>query len=199
MAVIGIDINDVIRDFISQLEYTYNKYIEGDKINLEENPMTEFNLLKYFPFKDELTLNKFLYQEASLEIFGHADEAEQSLITNLNKFIIDIFDFYGDELVLLSREVQASIPSTMFFLSKTVCKAENIRFVKAYADEWKYCDVLVTAHPTVLNSKPEGKISVKVSRPYNTSDTSDYTVGSLFDIISNDKLYREIISTKKIN
>lgn len=197
MAVIGIDINDVIRDFTSQLEYTYNKYIEGDKINLGENPMTEFNLLKYFPFKDELTLNKFLYQEASLEIFGHADEAEQSLITALNKFIIDIFDFYGDELVLLSREVQASIPSTMFFLSKTVCKAENIRFVKAYADEWKYCDVLVTAHPTVLNSKPEGKISVKVSRSYNTSDASDYTVGSLFDIIGNDRLYREIITTKK--
>lgn len=196
MAVIGIDINDVIRDFTSQFEYTYNKYIEGDNINLEENPMLEFDLLKYFPFPDEKTMNKFLYQEASLEIFGHADEAETSLITNLNRFIIDIHDFYGDELVLLSREVQASIPATMFFLCKTVCKAENIRFIKAYSDEWKYCDVLITANPLVLNSKPEGKTSVKVSRSYNTGNTSDYTIGSLFDIINNDKLYREIINTK---
>ena len=56
------------------------------------------------------------------------------------------------EVELVSREAASSIPSTFFFLSKTLCKADKIRFVinnteqaKAAAEELhnkvkKYCN-----------------------------------------------------------
>jgi hypothetical protein len=58
-----------------------------------------------------------------------------------------------------------SNPSTFFFLSKTGCKIENIRFVTDYAKKWDGIDVLIT-NPKALESKPEGKISIKVNASY---------------------------------
>jgi hypothetical protein len=71
-----------------------------------------------------------------------------------------------------------SNPSTFFFLSKTGCKIENIRFVTDYAKKWDGIDVLITANPKALESKPEGKISIKVNASYN-KNVSDYEIDSL--------------------
>jgi hypothetical protein len=56
---IGISINEVLRDFIGQLTYTYNKYIE--ETNIKENDVTSFNLIDFFKFNNVDELNKFLY------------------------------------------------------------------------------------------------------------------------------------------
>jgi hypothetical protein len=68
----------------------------------------------------------------------------------------------------------------LFFLSKTGCKIENIRFVTDYAKKWDGIDVLITANPKALESKPEGKISIKVNASYNKKNVSaDYEIDSL--------------------
>jgi hypothetical protein len=189
---INISLNEVLRDFISQFIYTYDKYISQTDINA--NDVTSFDLLDTFKFESLDRLNSFLYLEAPLEIFGHADQAYDGLMNKFNEFLMDMDDDGEHEISLVSREVNKAIPSTLFFLSKTGCRASNISFVKKNEDEWKNADVLITANPKSLAAKPDGKISVKVKTPYNTDASADYEVESILDFINDEELRIKILT-----
>lgn len=191
---IGISINEVLRDFIGQLTYTYEKYI-GD-IDISEGDVTNFNLIEFFEFDDINKLNSFLYLESPLEIFGHADLMSDGLMNHFNNFIMDMIDDEEHDVELVSREIDKSIPSTYFFLSKTSCRANKIRFVKHNDEEWGDVDVLITANPIALEAKPSGKISVKVNASYNKDTHSDYSINSILDFIKDENLRNTILSTK---
>lgn len=191
---IGITINEVLRDFIGQLNYTYSKYINDIDITSED--VTSFDLIQYFKFDDTKQLNRFLYLEAPLEIFGHADQMSDGLINHFNTFLTDMKDDGEHEVSLVSLELEKSIPSTLFFLSKTGCKATNIKFVSTYLEKWDDVDVLITACPNALESKPNGKISVKVKSSYNKNTASDYEIDSILDFINNEELREKILNTK---
>lgn len=191
---IGITLNEVIRDYLNQLIYTYQKYIGDTDIKPED--IKSLDLLNYFKFKDIDELNKFLYMEAPLEICGHADQLHDGVVNHLNNFIMDIKDDGEHTIQLVSREANKSIPSTLFFLSKLGARFENIRFVTNYSDKWVGVDVLITANPKALENKPEGKISVKVKAPYNTDTKADFEIDSILDFIKDSDLRDKILNTK---
>lgn len=192
MARIGITLNEVLRDFLGQLEYTYEKYI--GPIELNEDSVKSLDLLDYFEFEDKHQLNKFLYQEASLEIFGHADQIEDDIMNDFNQFIMDIEDDEEHELELVSREFDKSIPSTYFFLSKLACKIKNVRFVKEYEEFWDGVDILVTANPIALDLKPENKTSVKIESSYNKNSESDFTFDSFRAMLKDEDSHMRIFN-----
>jgi hypothetical protein len=203
MAKIGITLNDVLREFTAQFEYVYDKYFpkysESGKqiqLNLRENPVTSFNLIEHFPFKNVDEMNEFLHREAALEIFGHADQMHPNLMNQLNNFIMELNDDTEHKIEIVSREAINSIPATYFFLSKTLCRAEQIRFVTKYEDKWNGVDVLITANPRVLESKPQGKVSVKVKTTYNTDVQADYEIETVLDFIKDETLRNKILNTK---
>ena len=134
MARIGITLNEVLRDFIGQLAYTYEKYIGS--VDLTEDQITNFDLIEYFKFDTIDKMNKFIYDEAALEIFGHADQLHDNIMNSFNNLIMDIEDEEEHEIEIVSREIIKSVPATFFFLSKLSCKIKNIRFVKNYEDYW---------------------------------------------------------------
>ena len=191
---ISISINEVLRDFIGQFAYTYEKYI--GETDVKEGDVTNFNLIEFFEFSDINRLNSFLYLEAPLEIFGHADQMSDGLSNHLNNFIMDTEDFGEHQIEIVSREVDKAIPSTFFFLSKIGLKAPKVRFVKNYEDKWDGVDLLITACPKALESKPSGKISVKVKASYNEGVSADYEIESLIDFIKNEELREKILNTK---
>jgi hypothetical protein len=189
---IGISINEVLRDFIGQFAYTYDKYIAATDIT--DKDITSFNLIDFFKFDSVDQLNSFLYLEAPLEIFGHADQMSDGLINHFNEFLLDM-EYDGEhEIELVSREVNKAIPSTLFFLSKTGCRATNIRFVKNYENEWDGVEVLITANPKALESKPSGKISVKVKTNYNTDVKADYEIDSILDFMKDSEFRNKILA-----
>jgi hypothetical protein len=199
---IGISINEVLRDFLSQFEYTYNKYYVKDsskEISIRDNPVDSFELEKHFPFESVDAMNEFLYREGALEIFGHADQLYKNLFAQLNLFIMDMNDEEEHVIELVSREAINSIPSTFFFLSKTLCRAENIRFVTRYEDKWDGLDVLITANPRALAAKPEGKIAIKVNCTYNQDSEADFTIDDIRDFITDEGLRDKILSTTTTN
>ena len=196
MAKIGISINEVLRDFISQFIYTYNKYINETNIKTEE--VTNFNLAETFNFPNVDELNKFLYFEAPLEIYGHADQLHDNLINHFNNFLMDVKDDGQHEIEIVSKEVGKSIPATFFFLSKTGCKIDRLRFVKKSEKEWDGLDILITADPEALKNKPEGKISVKIKTPYNKDLASDYELESILSFIKDQEFRNKILNTKTI-
>lgn len=200
---IAISINEVLRDYIGQFIYTYEKYIvpelekEGKKYSeVEIEDVTSFNLLDHFEFGDINRLNTFLYKEAPLEIFGHADLMSDGLMIHFNRFLSDIKDDEEHEIELVSREVDKSIPSTFFFLSKTACLIDKIRFVKNNEDEWGDADVLITSNPISLSKKPNSKISVKINSSYNHDVKGDYELNSILEFINDEDLRNKILNTK---
>lgn len=200
---IAISINEVLRDYIGQFIYTYEKYIvpelekEGKKYSeVEIEDVTSFNLLDHFEFGDINRLNTFLYKEAPLEIFGHADLMSDGLMIHFNRFLSDIKDDEEHEIELVSREVDKSIPSTFFFLSKTACLIDKIRFVKDNEDEWGDADVLITSNPISLSKKPNSKISVKINSSYNHDVKGDYELNSILEFINDEDLRNKILNTK---
>ena len=196
MAVIGISINEVLRDTLSQMDYTYSKYISGKESTITKDEITSFNLEDHFTFESKKDLNRFLYDEASLEIFGHADQMIENLMTKFNMFLVGIEEEEEHTIELVSREYLKSIPSTLFFLSKLGCRASNIRFVKQYEEEWGDVDVLITANPIALKNKPSDKISVKINAPYNSDCQGDFELDSILDFIKDEALRTKILNTK---
>lgn len=197
---IAIDLNEVLRDFVGQIEYTYNKYKIGPEIDIEENPVTDFNLLNHFPFTggtDEM--NKFLYEEAALEIFGHADELHDNLINRLNMYNMDTVDDGEHEICLVSREAINSIPATYFFLSKTLCKISNIKFYTKYENMWDDADILITANPLLIDNKPSGKIAIKIKSSYNENSNGDFEFETLMDFMNDHKILNDINNITDIN
>lgn len=191
---IGITINEVLRDYIGQVIYTYQKYIDNTDIKVED--ITSLNLLDYFKFRNVDELNTFLYLEAPLEIFGHADQLHDGVFNHLNNFMMDMKDDGEHQIELVSREANKSIPSTFFFLSKVGCRVENIRFIQNPIDKWNGLDILITANPTALLNKPEGKISVKVKSNYNKDVPADFEIDSILDFIKDEALRNKILNTK---
>lgn len=191
---IGIDINEVLRDFIGQLAYTYEKYI--GEVDIDKNPVDSFDLINHFKFKTIDEMNKFLYLEASLEIFGHADQLHENLMNQFNMFLMDTKDEEEHEIIITSKEVAKSIPSTYFFLSKLGCRSEQINFVQNYEDIWDNVDLLITANPRALETKPNDKISIKINSSYNKESKSDFELDSILEFIKDNELRDKILNTK---
>jgi hypothetical protein len=197
---IGITINGVVRDFINKFESVYDKYYGSD---LEEEEIKRDintpNLLEHFNFSGGTQdLNKFLYVDASLEIFGHAGETKLNSVEHLNQ-LHNMIEDMGHNPIVLSKELNNSKPATLFFLSKLSAKINNIIFVREYEKIWDYVDILITADPEILDTKPNGKISIKVINHYNKNSQSDYTVIDLKEILDDKKLLEKILNTQTID
>jgi len=193
---IGICINEVLRDFVGKLQKTYEKMYPEQQVIL---PISTFDLANHFIFEGGAQeFNEFLYDDVVLEVFGHADEIKANIVNHLNAFYLELRKEGVHEIILISREAGTAIPSTLFFLSKTSCKINQIVFVQDSALKWDYVDVLITANPITLEKKPEGKISVKINAPYNENVAADYVFDSLKDIISDKETFEKILNTRTI-
>ena len=96
--------------------------------------------------------------------------------------------------ILSRRLAQSCTFRSLFFLSKTGCRVQNLRFVKTYDSKWDGVDVLITANPKALEAKPAGKVSVKVKTNYNKDVQADYEIDSLLDFMKDSSLREKILA-----
>ena len=129
---VGITLDGVVRDFITKFEAVYDKYFPEELEEGEELPERDINsldLLDHFEFSGGTTeLNKFMYVDAALEIFGHAGEVKLNSIEHLNQ-LHNLIEDLGHTPIVISKELNNSKPATLFFLSKLSTKINNIIFV----------------------------------------------------------------------
>jgi hypothetical protein len=140
--------------------------------------------------------NRFMYQDYLFEIHGAAPMMYKNMDVQVNKF----YEKYSNsaKFTLLSVENKFSIPPTLFFLSKTSCRFNNIHFVNKSLDMWEDIDVLITTDPEILKiGNPWGKKLIKLKRPYNENIAAgQLEVLQIADLIDNPKL-EKIIKYKK--
>lgn len=150
------------KEGVTQGEMEFNPdFKEDDFLKSEEN--TELSeIIK------QTTVEEFMYEKCTVEIFGYADEMVKSAVEILNQLILENPQH---EFIIISREGGLAIPSTLFFLSKTKSICSNIKFVNEHKKVWDYVDVMITDHPKILNTKPLNKLSIVIDKEYNKKIT----------------------------
>lgn len=195
--VIAITLDDVLRAKTVQIGKIYQKHLNPD-IDLEDIDFDDNNYQEIFGFEDKYAWEKFLYEDYAYEIFGEAGVCTKGLNLEFNQWLLDLDDNEEDVSVILCNpyEFNASIGFTCFFLSRMATKCRGFFFPKDSSDIWNKCDVLVTADPKLIESKPEGKICVKIEMPYNEECKADITYESLSEGLKGNRIMQDI---KKIN
>lgn len=207
MMRIGIEINGVLRDTIEKFKQVYEKHlIDGYqneftgktyKLDMSGNTeeevlpesfkyeiisdVTSLDLMKHFSFQNKEELYSFMYEEYTMELFGHAPSSEMNTFNVLNELYYDLRDEY--ELLIVSDEIGKSKPASLFFLSKFGCLLEKVLFYSEITknDMWNNVDVLITSNPDLIKNKPDGKIVVKFLRDYNKNIESELEISTLSD------------------
>ena len=176
---------------------TYEIEFSGDTdevIELNENvevnnfeykvlsPVTSLDLGSHFSFPSKDELYSFMYEEYTMELFGHAPSTEMLSFNILNDIYYNLRDSY--DLMIVSDEIGRSKPSSLFFLSKFGCLVEKVFFYSEITknnmlDE---VDILLTANPDLLLNKPDNKIIIKFITDYNKNIKSEYEISSLSDL-----------------
>lgn len=188
MAVrIAIDINDVIRDNLSQF-ITYYKKGRNSDFDIKREEINNFDLVAVFPFKGYEDYNKFKYEDYPYELFGRAEPMDKMLPYRLNDWMQNTMRDFDEgkipEILFFSPfELGITIQSTYAFLAKIGSRVREIHFPINSYTMWDKCDIMVTANPNLLECVPEGKSAVKINAPYNKETTAEITFGSMIDMI----------------
>ena len=219
MMKIGIDINGVLRDTVGKFTQLYEKHLiesADDEVSQttyeldmsgNTQPIVEtlekfeykkisdvdsLELDKHFSFRSKDELFNFMYEEYSMELFGHAPSTEMTTFNMLNEIYFNLRD--ENELIVVSGEIGKSKPSSLFFLSKFGCLLEKVVFFSEITKKnmWDQIDILLTADPILLLEKPVGNIVVKFNTSYNKQIKSDFEISSLSE-------FEQIIQNLKQN
>ena len=183
--------------FNESTDKTYEIEFSGDTdevIELNENvevnnfeykvlsPVTSLELGSHFSFPSKDDLYSFMYEEYTMELFGHAPSTEMLSFNLLNDIYYNLRDTY--DLMIVSDEIGRSKPSSLFFLSKFGCLVEKVFFYSEITknDMLNEVDILLTANPDLLLNKPDNKIIIKFITDYNKNIKSEYEISSLSDL-----------------
>jgi hypothetical protein len=146
------------------------------------SPVTSLDLGSHFSFPSKDELYSFMYEEYTMELFGHAPSTEMLSFNILNDIYYNLRDTY--DLMIVSDEIGRSKPSSLFFLSKFGCLLEKVFFYSEITKNnmWDEVDILLTSNPDLLLNKPDNKIVIKFITDYNKHVESDYEILSLSDL-----------------
>jgi len=180
--------------FNESTDKTYEIEFSGDTdevIELNENvevnnfeykvlsPVTSLDLRSHFSFPSKDDLYSFMYEEYTMELFGHAPSSEMLSFNILNDIYYNLRDTY--DLTIVSDEIGRSKPSSLFFLSKFGCLIEKVLFYSEITKNKMFneIDILLTSNPDLLLNKYENKILIKYETQYNKHIPSEFTIKSL--------------------
>jgi len=204
---IAFDINDVLRNTYVKASEIYQKFYVDEfqeektsvfdeekeefiEIDLEDEFKYELNmpiedkskLIEKFKFKSEEDLSNFFYVDFPMQIFGHAPSIDNKTFQSLNEIYEDLRDDHN--LSIISYEVLKSKPASLFFLSKYGCLIETIKFYSntTFDNIWKDHEIIVTADPEIIKSKPKNKTVIKLGTTYNKDFNADYEISEINDL-----------------
>jgi hypothetical protein len=186
---IGIEINGVLRDTLKKIQQEYDKWYIDNLFKEETefkyeviSDLTTLNIREHLSFPTDEDLYDFLYNEHTMEIFGHSGSVEMSSMNDLNNFYLDERDSH--DILIVSDEIGKSKPASLFFLSKFGCLVENYKFYSEITinSMWNSIDVLLTANPNLLLNHPTNKQVIKFNTTYNSSVKVDYEISSMKEL-----------------
>ena len=207
---IAIEINGVLRDTIEKFKQVYEKHmIDEDsdesyvlpttfeidesgntktKISDEKfeykivSEVTSLNLSEHFSFRSKEDYFSFMYEEFSMNIFGHAPSTEMTTFNDLNDFYNEFRDEH--EITIISDEMGKSKPASLFFLSKFGCLVENIIFYNSVTKDkvLSSFDLIVTSNPELIINYSNKVSVIKYNTLYNKQVDAKNSISRLREL-----------------
>ena len=179
---IAIDLNDVIRDYTNNFISTYLNYLNPD-FDTSDFEIWTNDMESLLTFKTERAYQKFVYEDYTYELFCKCGTCTKKLPVELKEWIKSLKDYDSSEpievMFVSSMEYGPSLSYSFVFVGNLGCNVREVYFPVDSQTIWNKCDVLITANPSLLNNKPEDKISIKIKTDYNTDSESDYEYNKL--------------------
>lgn len=209
--VIGIDLNEVLRNYRETVIYFYNKETGkdldlSDKLSLEDiikfeeetmttffidNPIDVFYSTRNNISEETITRTSqelyrdFLYKDYLIEIFGNARTVEHQ--TNLYLYTL-LHRYQEYDFKILVKDYRVTVAPTLLFLSSIRLPVTEIKFVKSYDEIWDNCDVYVTANPEIIKTVKYGKKVIKFNHQINEDVEAETSISSLSELYEKDLL-----------
>ena len=184
---LAIDINDVYRDFSYQFMQCYKRWVD-ETCEIEEEDITSFNLDEVFPFDTRDDYLNFRYQDYAYELYGRSECIDQFVRGNINMWtettLQNLDEDKVPEIMLFSAfEYNTTIQATYAFLASNPLKIRELYMPISSFDIFEKCDVLITANPELIENAPEGKIVIKIEKPYNKDVECKYSFKDINELI----------------
>lgn len=197
---IAVDLNDVLRDYTNNFGQYYKRDVDN-KINLETLEVKTNKLDEVFEFESKREYERFVYEDYPWELFGKCPACDKGLgpafIVWTTKTIPNIDTEEPISVILVSTfEYGLTIPATYWFISRLGARTREVYLPTDSSTIWDRCDVLITANPKLLQEKPEGKTSVKITTDYNTDVKADFAYDNMLDFLAANENTEKLIRTK---
>lgn len=143
--------------------------------------VNSLDLKNHFSFQNDEELYSFMFEEYTMELFGHAPSTEYNTFNILNELYYELRNDY--DLIIVSDEIGKSKPASLFFLAKFGCLLEKVIFYSEVTKEkmWDEIDILITANPELIKNKPENKLLIKFETKYNKDLECEFKISTLSD------------------
>ena len=132
------------------------------------------------------------------EMYENGD-LKNLLIEVCEEYFTDIQEAIDEEIEVMfvsTMEYGTSIGNTYFFISSLGTKVREIYLPIDSYSIWDKCDVLITANPKLLGSKPDGKTTIKINTEYNKESESNYAFNSLESFLNNEENTIKLINER---
>lgn len=182
-------IKDKVKKHLEKLENDENvkvSTVKKEEMQYLNLPFSDDNfwLTHNYKFPNQKEYLNFRYLDYAFEICGRASLTYPNVISDLNKLFITLSNMSKDaEVIIVSKEMGNSKFATLNFLGVNMLKTDKIHWVRNYNNVWDEYDVIITANPFILSSKPSDKSSIKIETEYNKNLSSDESYVDLKEVL----------------
>lgn len=193
---VGIDINDVIRNYYNHTHSVLSDYFEKYPSEVHKKVLLKdvddnYRLSKTFSFNDISEYNDLLYSELGFEISAKAPLVYNEAMTDLHKLYNKLV-LKNHTVSIFTNEKEKAKSATYYFLGYNGCMVNNFKMVYDYSKIWSVYDIIVTANPYIIkkyNPKKKNKELFVISTPQNEGLNKGYrfeTLAALLNLENND-------------
>ena len=188
-SLVGMTENfEVVEDQTNEDEDRILENLINKKIHL---PITTYDLMNHYDFPSTEVFEDFIQNENAFEIFGTIPALPKA-IDALNRIqaLGEEVNLFETHLVTEGRE--QIVTATLHFLLRSASRIKNITFRKYDENLWNMFDLIVTDCPEILDSCPEGKTAIKISKDYNLNSKAKFTflsLGEFYDALVKENMF----------
>ena len=173
--ILGVDIDGVQNNFIDGFFDVYQKYFPDKEFNrdvVEWDFHLDLDLDGADP--DEYFVN------TKAEVFQYS-EPYSGVLETMEKIYGWCVDNNITMKIVTSQPTEDSKQGAIEWLAKYNIPYDDIVFSRS-SQKFEHCNILIDDSESVLNSKPENKVSIKVNRNWNKGVQSDFEVAELKEV-----------------
>ena len=132
----AFDTDEVLRDTISKMKATYEKFFIEDYVSEEGEeefeykiiePITSHKFSEHFLFPSDDDYINFMYLDFPMNIFGHSPSMSSNTFNTFSEIQKNVLS-KRDKLSVIGMGVAKIKPASLFFYSKYGMEVDNIQF-----------------------------------------------------------------------